>query len=171
MRCEDLSERLPQLAAGAEWTAGESAHLAGCPACADEWAIVQAGRGLGANGPQLDSTKVATQVLARLRVEPTMAGPVAPPTARRARWIGLGLAAAAVLTLAIGLGREPRQLDPEPAATATETMLTELEGLTSAELEEIMAQLEVDNLGSVSDPGLTDLTNEELERLLRSWEG
>ncbi len=172
MRCEDLSERLPQLAAGAEWTADELTHLAGCPACTDEWIVVQAGRRLGGNGPRLDPNEVASRVLARLRTEPPVSvGRIGPPVARRARWIGVGLAAAAALTLAIGLGRDQWPADRETAVPPAEMMLTELEGLTSAELEEIMAQLEIDDVGSMVEPGLADLTNEELERLLRFWEG
>jgi len=81
------------------------------------------------------------------------------------------LAAAAALVLAIGLGRDKGAGDGEGPVPQAEMTLTELEGLTSAELEEIMAQLEIDDIGSTAEPGLADLTTEELERLLRSWEG
>ncbi len=176
MRCEELSERMPLVAAGAEWTSAESAHLAGCSACAEEWLVVQAGRRLGDRAPRLDANVVAAGVLARLRTEPSpRPAPAGTRTgrfrSRSARWIGGGLAAAAALVLAIGLGRDKGTGNREGPVPQTEMTLTELEGLTSAELEEIMAQLEIDDIGSTAEPGLADLTTEELERLLRSWEG
>jgi len=175
IRCEDLSERMPVLAAGAEWTAPESNHLAACPACTSEWLVVVAAGRLGGQAPRLDPKVVASRVLERLRAEGTPATGSATerrqPRSRSARWLAAGLAAAAALALAIGVGRDDGALNRDLPRPQAELPLTELEGLTGAELEEIMAQLEVDDIGSGGEPGLADLTNDELERLLRSWEG
>ncbi|MBX3145633.1 MAG: hypothetical protein KF785_02590 [Gemmatimonadales bacterium] len=175
MRCEDLSERMPALAAGAEWTAPESSHLGTCPACTSEWLVVVAVGRLGGQAPRLDPKVVASRVLERLRAEGTpVSGSVTErrqPRSRSVRWLAAGLAAAAALALAIGVGRDDGAPNRGLSLPQAEMLLTELEGLTGAELEEIMVQLEVDDIGSGGDPGLADLTNEELDRLLRSWEG
>jgi hypothetical protein len=164
--CARLSDRMLAVRAGGAWTEAEQAHLAGCPDCAAEWRLMQAGAALGA-GARVDPARVAAAVRERL------AAPV-PLRPRRPwrRWAA-GLAAAAVLALAVSLGLGlGRQGGPAAAAPDGAVMLTELEGLTAGELEDVLGALPVppDAVMPTGAAGLSDLTDAELERVLRTWE-
>jgi anti-sigma factor RsiW len=84
----------------ARWTPEEERHLAGCPECQAEWAIVAAGSRLGARLPAVDAERVAARALERIRRERANTSP------RTRRMAALaGLAAAAVVALAVWADR------------------------------------------------------------------
>ncbi len=169
MMCERLSDRMAEVAAGGTgWTAEEAGHVAGCVDCAAEWRLHRAAAHLGGRLPALDPARIATRVhreLAESRPD------VLPLTRRRpVRW-ALGLAAAAAVVLAVRLVGPSR--GPEPAAAVVPgVVLSELDDLTGQELASVLEVVEGDRPGpSIVEPGLGDLTADELERLLRNWEG
>lgn len=170
--CERLSERMPVVAAGADWTPDEAAHLASCPDCAAEWRVVKAAAGVGGQLPAVDPARISARVRARLAAEPANESTVIPiRSARRGRWL-MGLAAAAVLVLAVrAVVRPPAPVDPGLAAP-TGTVLSELEELSSNELESVLGDWDEEQVGTPAAgvPGLSDLSADELERVLRSWE-
>jgi anti-sigma factor RsiW len=151
------------------WSSEEQAHLAACGRCAAEWRLVQEATRLGtAAAARLDPKRVSEAVHQRLGVE-----------RRRRRWIGgsLGLlAAAAAVALVVWTGR-PRTggapVASEPSATEFHLPLAELEGLDAGQLEAVLDGLEAPLSGSTSsgDAGLSDLQDDQLERVLRSLEG
>lgn len=167
--CERLSDRMTLVAGGeGSWTADEAIHLAGCADCAAEWRLTKAATGLGDRLPVLDPA----QLSARLHQRLAAAGPDGVPIRRRRpiRW-ALALAAAAAVVVAVrtvGPGRGPGPADPGSAIG----VLSELDELTGQELASVLEVLESDRPApSVEGPGLGDLTSDELEHLLRSWEG
>ncbi len=168
--CGQLSERMPQVAAGRrEWTADEAAHLAGCTECRAEWELVTLAQGLGENVvADLDAHHVTERVLGRLRVE-------AVNRRRRLAWVLSGLAAAAVVILAVSTGpRLGLRRHPASTAGAVAVSLPELDSLQSGELEallETMDQLAPTTGGAPEAQGLGDLDTTELERVLSSLEG
>ena len=179
--CERLSDRMPAVAAGhAAWTTEERAHLDACADCRAEWELVEAAQGLGAGGAlRVDPAVIATSVLARVR-------DARHADRRRAttRWALTwgGLAAAAALLLAVLLrGSSPPIPDVAsvPAAAsvtdvALHVPLPELDGSEPEELQAVLDELEVP-LGESStlDEGFPgdDVTQQDMERVLRAWEG
>ncbi len=166
--CELLSNRMVAVAAGLDaWTDEESRHLSVCADCGAEWRLVRQGRELGARLPTLDLDRVAGGVRARLAAGPAgQDARVVPIGSRRRgfRWL-VGLATAAAVILAAWYAN----IRTEPAGeSGAALVLTELEGLTSSELEMVLTGLEAP---SVPDGGrLGDLSADELEQVLRSWE-
>jgi hypothetical protein len=179
--CEKLSDRMPAVAAGrAAWATAEQAHLDGCADCGAEWALVAAVQGIGGTAaPRTDPETMAAAVLARLREAKYV-------DRRRAttRWAVTwgGLAAAAAIMLAVLFGgpeRAAREVATAPAAeSATDVAfhvpLAELDGAEPEELQAVLDGLEVP-LGESStlDHGLSgdDVTQQDMERVLRAWEG
>ena len=154
-----LSDRMIVVAGGlAAWSDEEARHLSACADCAAEWRLVQRGRALGAGLPSPDLDRVVRGVRARLA-----AAEVTPIASRRryGRWLGL-MAAAAVVIVAVRFGSRRN----EPVAAGG--VLTELEELSSSELESVLTDLEVG--GSADDGNLGDLDADELEQVLHSWE-
>ncbi len=169
MICDIMSERMPEAAQEErpEWSAGERAHLDTCPRCLTEWRLVQEmSRGRGAP-PEIDLDAVARRVQLRL----TNQRPDVSHRVRQApRWV-VPMAAAAALVLAVGLSTlTPSRTPSNPQVVS---ILPELRDLETAELEAIFevipgaTQSVLPPLGA----GLSDLTDNELERLLAAMEG
>ncbi|MGE3615455.1 MAG: hypothetical protein AB7L66_06235 [Gemmatimonadales bacterium] len=161
-QCETLSERMPVLARGAEWTAAEREHLAACGHCAAEWRLLSAAASLG-GGIQIDAERVAGAVRARLAADPR---PTRSLWVRRAAWV-TGLAAAAALFVAIRTA-----VRTEAVVAASPMVLSELDQLSEQELETLLDDWSDETAKpSAAVSGMGDLTADELERLLSGWEG
>ena len=101
MTCQELSDRMPAVAAGAAtWSQEEAEHLRTCADCRAEWAVVSAGRVVGAQA-SIDADALAARVLHRLRTEPVVR------RFPRRYWL-IGLAAAAVIAIVLLPARLPR---------------------------------------------------------------
>jgi hypothetical protein len=163
--CRRLSDRIPAVALGRDrWTAEDEVHLAHCDDCRSEWELVRAAGRIGEHLPPLaDRADLAAAVLRRVTEDPVPA-----PRRRTLRWAG-GLAAAAAVTLAVWtggtLGREG-----EAAGTAGAAAV---EPLSTAQVDSLLEADEVPLAGwsMLETPTLGDLNEDELERLLRTWEG
>lgn len=168
--CERLSDLMPEVARGrASWTRADSAHLAACASCQDEWNLVRSAATHGtAVGMQVNIDRITGRVLERLQHQPEPQAGRLP--LRRLAW---PIAIAAGLSLMIwgGMPRTPAGL---AAPTATVAVLHELDDLTQAELEamlELVPEVPVANYRTLETPeSLGDLSAEELELLLSSME-
>ena len=172
--CEWLSDRIPQVALGqAEWTPDEIHHLNECEACRREWELVQLASRLGRDvALTLDPAAIAAGVLRRLDRERE------DGRLRRRGWTFAGLAAAAALVVAIWSGgMQGGASKAQPVNTAVAGRLTiplpELDSLEPAELDSVLQTMDEPLVSgsSTDDPALGDLNNDELERVLDSWEG
>jgi len=172
--CEWLSDRMPVVALGqAGWTPDETRHLNECGSCRREWELVQLASRLGEDaGLSLDPAAIAAGVLRRLDSERE------DRRLRRRAWSFAGLAAAAAVVAAIwtgGLQGGPSKVQPVGTAVAGRLSipLPELESLEPAELDSVLQTMDEPILSGSSgdDPALGDLNNDELERVLNSWEG
>lgn len=172
--CEWLSDRMPVMALGqAGWTPDEIRHLNECESCRREWELVQLASRLGEDaGLSLDPAAIAAGVLRRLDSERK------DGRLRRRAWSFAGLAAAAAVVAAIwtgGLQGGPSKVQPVGTAVAGRLSIPfpELESLEPAELDSVLQTMDEPTInGSAGDdPALGDLNNDELERVLNSWEG
>ncbi len=178
--CERMSDRMPLVAAGrAAWSAEEQGHLDACADCRAEWAVVQAVGEVGARvASRAAPEALAAAVLARVR-EAEHADRRRATTRWALTWGGL--AAAAALMLAV-LFRGPTAAGPEAATVpgasaqaevAFQLPLPELDDAESDELQAVLDGLEVP-LGERTTldgfPG-DDVTQQDMERVLRAWEG
>jgi hypothetical protein len=169
MTCEELSDRMPAVAGGAAtWSQEEVEHLRTCADCRAEWAVVSAGRVVGAQA-SIDADSLAERVLQRLRTEPVVR------RFPRQRWL-VGLAAAAIIAIVLLPAKLPRSpaAPPSggPAAPPLAVDVPGLDGLATGELADVLESLETSwTETSTSDaPSLEDLDPRELERMERSWE-
>jgi len=99
MKCDEIRERMPEVAAGfSEATADESAHLAGCTACAEQLKAMQSTMALldEWQAPE-PSPYFDVRLQARLREE------MAKPQAAWLHWFRRPVLAAA-LTVVFGVG-------------------------------------------------------------------
>jgi|KBSMisStaDraftv2_1062788.scaffolds.fasta_scaffold178095_2 hypothetical protein len=163
--CEEMLERMPAVAMGdAQWTEEEALHLAGCASCQAEWSLIRNAVAVGSQVPMLDLEKTGAAVLARLRAERQAS------RWRRAGWL-TGLAAAAAVVLVVW-GRGPHQ-HPARVHEVFRIPVAELDSLDNGELESVLQDLDAPiGAGTLnSTPGLGDLDDVQLERLLRSLEG
>lgn len=172
--CEPISDRMPLVALDqAEWTPDEIRHLSRCEPCRREWELVQLASRLGKDvGLTLDPAATAAGVLRRLgrdREEGRL---------RRRAWSFAGLAAAAAVAAAIwtgGLQGGESKTQPVPTAVAGRLSipLPELESLEPAELDSVLQTMDEPPVSgsAADDPAVGDLNNDELERVLDSWEG
>ena len=165
--CRRLSDRMPLVAAGGDiWSPPEAAHLDECADCAAEWALVRTGESLGRDSDYApDPDEVARAVLGRLE-----AARAARARSRRdASWAALLAAAAIALTVWTGRpGRAP--LAPAPAAVESAALVPELDSLDAVELRDVLDSFDAplsERVMPVS-PTLGDLSDEELERVLRA---
>ena len=163
--CEEMLERMPVVALGeAQWTEEEAKHLAGCASCQAEWSLIQRAVAIGGRGPPLDLEQTGAAVLKRLRAE---------RRERRLRRVGLltGLVAAAAVALVVWtrVPHPTQRTGPE----AFRIPVAELDSLDNGELESVLQDLDAPlGAGTLnSTPGLGDLDDVQLERLLRSLEG
>lgn len=175
MTTSHLIDRMPEVARlESEWTPVEVAHLEGCEECRSEWRVVTLSLEGRAPLPELDADRIAAAVLGRLTYGP---GRSVPSGNGSRRWLRplIGLAAAAAVVLTATLVRS-RVDEPVVATTPVReaTMLPELDELLQGEMEVLLASMETDRaaqepIGSL--PRLGDLTDTELEQLLREVEG
>jgi len=172
--CEWLSDRMPIVALGrADWTRDEIRHLNECEDCRREWELVQVASRLGQEAElSLEPAAITARVLRRLDRD-REAGRL-----RRRAWSFTGLAAAAAVAAAIWTGR-PQAGPPGRPVAGTEVAgllsipLPELDSLEPAELDSVLQTMDEPSVtGSTGDdPALGDLNNDELQRVLDSWEG
>jgi hypothetical protein len=155
---------MPDVAHGrARWTAEEASHLAACADCRAEWDLVTAAVRLGARAPGNDPEATTAAVLRRVSEDRRSRG--------RRRFWGIGLAAAAALAGVVWTGLRPdRAAPPGPQA---EIALPEVEPIESGELDSLIMELDVPQLGASAfdEPSLDDLDTNELEQVLRTLEG
>ena len=165
--CVRLSDRIPDLALGrARWTAVEEAHLAACPDCRAEWELVRAAGRLGAGAPEMpDDAAVAAAVLRRLAE-----APVRRPRGRALRWAA-GLAAAAAIVAALWTGGWGTGDAPTPVAGGGGA--EPVARLSTAQMDSLLDEEDLPLAGwsMLETPTLGDLNEDELERVLRTWEG
>lgn len=173
MTCEQLSDRMPAVARREEsWTPEEQAHLAACSECQEEWELVSATAGLGADlAANLDAHHVSERVLGRLRKE-RVAG------RRRVVWTIAGLAAAAMVALTVWVGRpglRPGHLAARPPGVdVAQLPLPELDSLGTPELEAVLQSLDAPIGTTVQTSDTTDLDSldiPELQQVLDGLEG
>ena len=163
--CDHLSDRIPAVAHGRDsWTPADERHLTGCADCRAEWELVRAAGRIGAGLPRLaDRPALTDAVLRRLASDPAPA-----PRPRVIRWAA-GLAAAAAVALAVGTGTGRSPVAPlVPPGTDTGMV-----PLSTAQVDSLLDADEEPLAGwtMLETPGLGDLNEDELERLLRTWEG
>lgn len=164
--CTRLSTRMPLVAAGGDaWTGAESAHLETCADCAGEWALVRTGESLGRDsGYAPDPDRVASVVLGRLRADRIARG----RSVRRATWAA-ALAAAAI-ALTVWTGHPDRRAAGAAPAIETGALVPELDSLDAVELKDLLDAFDAplsERVMPVS-PTLGDLSDQELERVLRA---
>lgn len=168
MNCDDLRDRMPELAHGASWGAAERAHFESCAECQFEWRAVGEFSAADQATNEIDIDRVATTVLTRLRAEP-----VVLPLRQRypVRWLIPALAAAGVL-IALAIGQPSSIVDGDGVAIKARTMLPELDGLLDEELEVVLAMIRPATDSAIGTvPRIGDLTDEELDLLLEEVEG
>ena len=172
--CQWLSDRIPAVALGrAKWTVEELRHLEGCRSCQQEWNVVQAAGRLGdAMAASVDPSITARVVLQRLVDEREAT------RLRRRAWSFTGLAAAAAVAAAVWVGGMDSGVPLAPSSGAVvagglSIPLPELNSLQAAELDSVLQLMDEASFGSipVDEPGLGDLSSDELESVLASWEG
>jgi hypothetical protein len=172
--CEWLSDRMPVVALGQTgWTPDEIRHLSKCESCRREWELVQLASRLGEDvGLSLDPGAITAGVLRRLDRERE------DGRRRRREWSFAGLAAAAAVVAAIWTGSlqgGPSKVPPVGTVVAGRLSipLPELESLEPAELDSVLQTMDepIVSGSTGDDPALGDLNNDELERVLDSWEG
>lgn len=170
-QCERLSDLMPEVARGrASWSRTDTAHLAACASCREEWNLVRRAATHGtAIGMQVDVDRITGQVLRRLQQEPA-ATTVRRTPLRRLAW---PLALAASLSVMVW-GGFPRDTGTAVTPATTVAVLHELDDLTPAELEamlELVPEAAGSNYRTLETPeSLGDLSAEELELLLSSME-
>ncbi len=176
--CTLLSDRMPAILAGDDWTEEERGHLARCADCGAEWALVNDARKLGSDlGYAPDAVAMAAALSAQLRDARGERRSVR-------RWIvGSALAAAASIMLAVATGtfRPGAATGTQSASGATSAaglgvesgfVPSELDSLSVGELREVLDAFDepLSGRSTVGAPGLGDLTDQELERVLRAGE-
>ena len=163
--CERLSDRMPLVALERErWTPEEEGHFAACPDCRAEWALLRATGRLGEGAPRVAAEPDLTASLLRRLAE----SPAERPARRAAPW-ALGLAAAAGIALAIWTGLPGGKTAPAPPP---DSVAAAADQLGAAELDSLLQDDDpVAGWTMLDMPGLGDLDEDELEQVLRTWEG
>ena len=167
--CTRLSDRMPAVAAGTDlWSAADAAHLRGCGDCAAEWALVRAGSALGQSLAWTpDATALSAGVLARVASDRRERAMIR----RRTGWSAV--LAAAAIALALWTGRPAARPVPAvtgPAAVQSAALVPELDSLDAGELEAVLDAFDapVSERVILGAPTLGDLSDQELERVLRA---
>lgn len=172
--CRWLSDRIPEAALGrSEWTPQDIQHLSDCDNCRQEWELVRAAIRMGRQGEdKVDVDTMASSLLQRLGHAGEM------DRLPRRIWSIAALGTAAAVVLAVwtgGVNRTPAPAANTGSLAAVQLMipLPELESLQPAELDSVLQTMDDANgrSSSMEEPDLGDLTAEELERVLDSWEG
>lgn len=167
--CTMLSDRMPAVAAGGDaWSAADQAHLASCAECAAEWGLVRTAGELGLrSGYAPDTVALSRSVLERLaadRREHVVRG--------RRTWWAAALAAAAVV-LMLWRGRPATAPVPSQGFAApveSTALVPELDSLDAGELTEVLDAFDapLSERVIIGTPTLGDLSDQELERVLRA---
>ncbi len=176
MTTSHLIDRMPEVARfESEWTREDASHLAVCEECMADWQLVLLALRRRLPLPDLDAERITKTVIARLQAHPQTSA--LGMESRRPRWWRpvVGLAAAAAVMLTVTLVRS--RIDEPVVATApvhAATMLPELDELLPGEMEVLLASMETEQasqepIGPL--PRLGDLTDVELEQLLKEVEG
>lgn len=167
--CSRLSDRMPLVAAGGDgWSAAELAHLEGCADCAAEWALVRTGESLGRDsGFAPDPDLVASAVLSRLKADRMARG----RSRRDLSWAAVLAVAAVALTVWTG-SPERAQIAAAPPPTPLESavLVPELDSLDAVELKDLLDSFDapLSERSMPVSPTLGDLSDQELERVLRA---
>ncbi len=172
--CNRLSDRMPDVVAGrTEWTRAEQDHLAACAACAHELDLVRAAAALGdAFVSRTEPALIGSAITRRLADARR-----ADRRDRRATWGAVAAAAAAVVIISSGAGRgkpdaEPvvAATSPAPAVAAESALVPELDSLDAGELSAVLDAFEARHADPepAATPTLGDLSDQELERVLRA---
>jgi hypothetical protein len=166
-----LSDRMPEVASMRdEWSEVEQAHLQHCAECRSEWALVQATSALGAGFRyEPDPDAIADAVRRRLRETP------AASAARGSHWWAAGLAAASIALFVWG-GRAHQPVGSSSTAqrvggeVQSAFAMPELDSLGTGELTAVLDSFDgpLSGRSTVGAQGLGDLTDQELERVLRA---
>lgn len=176
MTTPHLIDQMPEVARSErEWTSAEVEHFDACEQCRAEWQVVELALANRSPLPEVDADGIAQAVLRRLSLP---SGATVPIETGRHRWwrpiLGLA-AAAAVVVVAMTQFRSRTDESAVAASPVREaTMLPELDGLLQGEMEVLLASMETDRaaeepIGPL--PRLGDLTDTELELLLKEVEG
>ena len=168
--CTVLSDRMPDLAAGRDaWSPADQRHLAGCAECAAEWALVRAAGGLGDGlGYAPDAGALSSVVTRRL------AGARRDRSVRQRRtWVAAAFAVAAAIMLLVWDGRPHAARGPavSPApAVQSAALVPELDSLDAGELRDVLDAFDapLSERVIIGPPGIGDLSDQELERVLRA---
>lgn len=169
-----LSDRIPAVVRGQDaWSQEDQRHLVGCDDCQAEWQLHRLTIGLSRRvEASLDVEAVIRGVQDRLASSPP--GPPRRGSILRfpsLRW-AVPLTAAALLAVTVLPRLGGGGGDQMGAGTAVvQAWLPELEALSVDELELLLDVLPADEASSLPTPRLGDLTEQELESLLRSMEG
>ena len=168
MICEQLSDRMPEVALGRDaWAEDESRHLETCGQCSAEWTLISRAAAVGRNLEQeIDVGRISGRVLHRLTTE---------PAARRLhpRWVALAAVAAAALLLVVLRSGGPEEPIGRSARAVLDIQFTELDSLNADQLKLVLESIEdpLDPPSVLDLPSLMDLDDQELERILHSMEG
>jgi|CXWL01.1.fsa_nt_gi hypothetical protein len=174
MICEALSDRMPAVARGeASWDADEAAHFGICRDCQAEWSLVAPIARSAVPAPTMDLDRIARAVVLAARPESHVVA-----ISSRRRWSRplLGLAAAAGIVMAVYLPNRPAlQTELAVVPTRAVTTIPELDALLEDELKVVLAAVTEEAPAPVLTPGplpqLGDLTESELQQLLKTVEG
>jgi hypothetical protein len=172
--CTALSDRMPDVLAGRDaWSPADHGHLAGCRDCAAEWSLVRRAGSLGDElGYAPDARAVTGAVLSRLaaaRRERSVRG--------QRTWGAAALAAAAAIMLVVWSGRPHRPVAGATAASAaaapaieSAALVPELDSLDAGELRDVLDAFDapLSERVIIGPPTIGDLSDQELERVLRA---
>lgn len=178
--CEQLSERMPLVAANAaQWSASDASHLQSCAECQSEWALVQATARLGITlEAPVNADTLAQTVLARMRV--VEQAELMRQRALRRLQIGLVGAAAVLVGVFFSMPSwfgSQETAPPVAAVTAGESGLRiPMAELDDADSTEIRAALQVlgtplDHESTLEPFRLGELEDDDFARALRAMEG
>lgn len=163
--CDRLSDRMPLVGQGrSSWTAEEQQHLSGCAECRAEWELIGMVGRIGARAPRPGAAPTFDgRLLARL------AEPLPALSRRRVlRW-AVGLAVAAGVALAVWTGT------PRRSPMSTAAAVPAADSGAPPDSTDFGPLLDDDlppaGWSMLDTPGLGDLNAEELELVLRTWEG
>lgn len=168
--CTVLSDRMPDVAAGrGAWSPAEERHLAVCTGCAAEWELVRAAGELGTElGYAPDANALSSVVLGRLAAAGRESG-----VRRRRTWVAAALAAAAAIMLIVWNGRPhglPAPVASPAPATESAALVPELDSLDAGELRDVLDAFDapLSERVIIGPPTIGDLSDQELERVLRA---
>ena len=171
--CRLLSERMAAVAhRRGTWAPDDERHLVSCADCEAEWRLIQAGARLGQDLEQaFPADAMAGRVLASLRQPaPRLLRP------RAWRWLVVPAAAAAAIAFVMLPGPSSSPTGDRPAGSTVtaeaSALLPELEELGTTELQSVLQLLPAVQGDDVEDiHNYNDMTEDELEGILRSLEG